>query len=219
MKKLWKYNGLTIALLGFFLLFWGGQTITGWKEFNDGQQQHKLPEISLTQYLKTGHFVEATFENWESEFLQMGAYVVLTAFLFQKGSAESKDPDEDSPQDAEPDPHKPDAPGPVRKGGFLLTLYKNSLALALFALFIMSFFLHAAGGAVEYSREQKFAGQPGASFGEFIQTPQFWFQSFQNWQSEFLAVVAIVVLSIFLRQHGSPESKPVDAPHSQTGEG
>jgi len=218
MKKLWRYNGLTVTLVFFFLLFWGGQTITGWKEFNEDQQQHKQPQVTLTQYLKTGHFVEATFENWESEFLQMSAYVVFTSFLFQKGSAESKDPDKDSPQDAEPDPNKPDAPGPVKKGGWILTLYKNSLSLALFALFLLSFVLHAAGGAVEYSREQKLGGQPAVSFWEFIQSPQFWFQSFQNWQSEFLAVIAIVVFSIFLRQHGSPESKLVDAAHSDTGD-
>lgn len=218
MKKLWHYNGLTIALVFFFLLFWGGQTFTGWKEFNDDQQQHKLPEISMMQYLKTGHFVEATFENWESEFLQMSAYVVFTAYLFQKGSAESKDPDKEEKSDAQPDPNKPNAPWPVKKGGLALTLYKSSLAISLFILFLMSFVLHAAGGAVEYSREQKFAGQPGVSMTQFMQTPQFWFQSFQNWQSEFLAVIAIVVLSIFLRQHGSPESKPVDAPHSQTGD-
>ena len=218
MKKLWHYNGLTITLLFFFLLFWGGQTVTGWKEYNEDQQQHRQQQVTLPQYLKTGHFVEATFENWESEFLQMAAYVVLTSFLFQKGSAESKDPDEKAPQDAEPDPNKPDAPGPVKRGGLALALYRHSLSIALFALFLMSFVLHAAGGAIEYSREQKMAGEPPVSFGEFIHTSQFWFQSFQNWQSEFLAVIAIVVFSIFLRQHGSAESKPVDAPHSQTGE-
>lgn len=218
MKKLWRNNGLTITLVTFFLLFWAGQTVTGWKVFNSDQQQYGRPEISLTQYLTTGHFVEATFENWESEFLQMAAYVVLTVFLFQKGSSESKDPDKQSPQDAPPDPNKKDAPGPVKKGGLVLKLYQNSLAIAFGVLFLISFVLHAAGGAVEYSREQQLAGQPAVSFGEFLQTPDFWFQSFQNWQSEFLAVIAIVVFSIYLRQHGSPESKPVDAPHSQTGD-
>ena len=219
MKNFWRNNGLTVTLFLFFLFFWAGQTISGWKTFNDDQAQHRQPEISLTQYLTTGHFIEATFENWESEFLQMAAYVLLTVFLFQKGSSESKDPDKDEPVDAAPDPNKKDAPGPVKKGGFVLKLYQNSLAIAFFALFLFSFVLHAVGGAREYSREQKFAGEPGVSTSEFLQTPEFWFQSFQNWQSEFLAVIAIVVFSIYLRQHGSPESKPVDAPHSQTGEG
>jgi len=90
MKKFWRNNGLTITLLFFFLFFWAGQTISGWKTFNDDQQEHRQPEISLTQYLATGHFVEATFENWESEFLAVIAIVVLSIFLRQKGSPESK---------------------------------------------------------------------------------------------------------------------------------
>ena len=219
MKKLWRNNGLTIVLLGFFLLFWGAQTVTGWHVYNNDQQQHREEMVSLLTYLGTGHWLEATFENWESEFLQMAAYVVLTSFLFQKGSAESKDPDKDEEVDKEPDANKPDAPGPVKKGGLILALYRNSLSLSLAVLFLLSFVLHAMGGAREYSEQQIQFGQKPVSTWQFLGTPEFWFQSFQNWQSEFLAVVAIVVLSIWLRQKGSAESKPVDAPHSQTGSG
>jgi hypothetical protein len=220
MKKLWRNNGLTIVLLAFFLLFWGAQTVTGWHVYNDDQQQHHEATISLLAYLGTGHWAEATFENWESEFLQMAAYVVLTSFLYQKGSAESKDPAKDAEDvDREPDPNKPDAPGPVRKGGLMLAFYRNSLSLALASLFLLSFALHAIGGAREYSQEQIQFGQKPVSTWQFLGTSEFWFQSFQNWQSEFLAVVAIVVLTIWLRQKGSSESKPVDAPHSQTGSG
>lgn len=219
MKHFWRNNGLTVVLLVCFFTFWSGQTITGWHTYNEEQEQHHQPRISLAGYLGTGHFVEATFENWESEFLQMAAYVWLTTFLFQKGSAESKDPDKSEAADKESDPNKNDAPGPVKKGGWLLTLYSNSLSLALLGLFLISFALHAVGGAREYSAQQIQFGAPPVTTWQFLSTSQFWFQSFQNWQSEFLAVASIVVFSIFLRQKGSPESKPVDAPHSQTGNG
>ena len=219
MQKFWRNNGLTIVLMVCFLAFWGGQTLTGWHSYNQEQEQHREPPVSLVSYLGSGHFIEATFENWESEFLQMAAYVWLTTFLFQKGSAESKDPDKKEAVDEDPDPTKRDAPGPVKKGGFILALYKHSLALALFGLFLISFGLHAVGGAREYSEQQIQFGQKPVSTLEFLGTSQFWFQSLQNWQSEFLAVASIVVLSIFLRQKGSPESKPINAPHSQTGNG
>lgn len=215
MKGLWRYNGLSITLLLLFLLCWGGQTITGWYAHNEDLKQHREHEISLANYFGTGHFIEATFENWESEFLQMAAYVVLTVFLFQKGSSESKDPD--NPDDQEPDPTNPDAPAPVKQGGWALLLYQNSLAIVFSVLFLLSWFLHAVGGAKEYSQVQQQFGQPAVSTLEFMRTSEFWFQSFQNWQSEFLSVSCIVIFTIWLRQKNSPESKPVDAPHSQTG--
>ena len=159
-------------------------------------------------------------ENWESEFLQMFAFVVLTAFLFQKGSSESKDPDKEEPVDRDPrkSGNKKDAPWPVRAGGLVLVLYEYSLSLAFLLLFLMSFFLHAVGGAAEYNKSQVEHGihEQLSTFG-YMTTSQFWFESLQNWQSEFLAVLAMVVLSIFLRQRGSPESKPVDSPHGETG--
>jgi hypothetical protein len=159
-------------------------------------------------------------ENWESEFFQMGWYVLLTVFLFQKGSSESKKPDEKEPVDRDPrqSKNKKDAPWPVRKGGFVLKLYENSLSLAFLLLFLLSFFLHALGGARVYNEEQaQHGGELVSSTWQYMGTSRFWFESFQNWQSEFLAIFAMVVLSIWLRQKGSPESKPVDAPHSQTG--
>jgi hypothetical protein len=210
---------LSVVVSVLFAICWLGQIFTGWHSFNAEQQQHKEPTSSLVQYLSTGHFVEATFENWESEFLQMAGYVWLTTFLFQKGSSESKDPDKDEPVDREPDPNKKGAPGPIQKGGMVLKLYENSLALTFLLLFLISFTLHAWGGAIEYSHEQAQFGQPAVSIWQFMGTSEFWFQSFQNWQSEFLSVISIVLLSIWLRQKGSPESKPVDAPHDQTGDG
>ena len=114
--------------------------------------------------------------------------------------------------------HDPDAPGPVRAGGWRLAVYKNSLGLAFVTLFLVSFAGHAATGARKYAEEQRQHGSIGeVTVFSYLQTPQFWYESFQNWQSEFLAVLAIVVLSVRLRQWGSPESKPVHAPHSETG--
>lgn len=160
-------------------------------------------------------------ENWESEFLQMFAYVALTAFLFQKGSLESKDPDKAAKVDRDPreGENGRKVPWPVKKGGLILTLYEYSLSLAFLLLFLISFLLHAIGGAAEYNREQlEHGAQNQLSVIGFIGTSQFWFESLQNWQSEFLAVGSMVVLSIFLRQRWSAESKPVDAPHGETGE-
>lgn len=206
-----------MTLFALFATALVGQSVVGHRQYNHEREDHGRPAISYGAYLRSPEFLEATAENWESEFLQMAAYVLLTVFLFQRGSAESKDPDGKEEVDREPDPRRKDAPRAVRRGGIVLRLYKHSLTLALLALFVISFVLHAIGGAGRYSEEQLEHGKPPLSVLEYVRTARFWFESLQNWQSEFLAVLAIVALSIFLREHGSPESKPVDAPHSQTG--
>ena len=217
-----RNNGLSLVLFGlFFFTFLIGQSVVGHLEHNEDQRLHGQPAITYLQYLGTDHFLEATMENWESEFLQMFFFVVLTVFLFQKGSAESKKPDEEEAVDRDPrkSRHKKDAPWPVRKGGPVLTIYEHSLSLAFFLLFLFSFILHAVGGAGVYNDEQKEHGQQqSVSVVEYMGTSRFWFESLQNWQSEFLAVGSMVVLTIFLRERGSKESKPVDSPHSQTGD-
>jgi hypothetical protein len=210
-------NGLTIVLVIFFLLSLVGQVFTGLREYNDDRRELNQPSVELEQYLVSGHFIQVTFENWESEFLQMGMYVLLTIWLRQKGSSESKDPDKKEEVDREPDPKKTDAPWPIKKGGAILWFYKNSLSLAFIFLFAASFFAHAAGSFKNYNEELVFKGNDAVTFSEFMKHSRFWFESFQNWQSEFVAVISIVVLSIYLRQFGSPESKPVDAAHSETG--
>jgi hypothetical protein len=212
-------NGLSVALAALFLLFMVGQTYFGWHEYNADQRSHSEPEATLPQYLTSGHFLEATAENWESEFLQMFAYVLLTVRLFQKGSSESKDPEKSEAVDRDPrlSSRKKDVPGPVKRGGFVLKLYENSLSLAFLALFLVSIAMHAVGGASAYNAEQLEHGERPVSIWEYSWTSRFWFESFQNWQSEFLALLAMVVLSIWLRQRGSPESKPVDARHDETG--
>jgi hypothetical protein len=221
MRRFFRDNGLSLVWFGlFFLAFIIGQTVVGQREYNSEQQEHGQPVVSYAEYLTTPHFVEATMENWESEFLQMFLFVALTAFLYQKGSAESKKIGEEEAVDRDPrkSKDKRNAPWPVRRGGIVLKVYEYSLSLAFLLLFLACFFAHAAGGAREYNEDQQaHGGAERVTTLGYMATSRFWFESFQNWQSEFLAVGAMVVLSIWLRQRGSPESKPVDAPHDQTG--
>ena len=219
MKQMLRRNSLSIALFGLFLLFQIGLSVVGQRQYNQEQENHSQARVGYLEYISTGSFLEATMENWESEFLQMFAYVILTVFLFQQGSAESKKPDEPEPVDRDPrlSRNKKDAPWPVRKGGVILKLYENSLSLALLLLFIVSFVLHAVGGAREYSLQEIAHGGQAVTTVQYLGTAQFWFESLQNWQSEFFSIGIIVVLTIVLRQRGSPESKPVDSSHSMTG--
>jgi hypothetical protein len=220
MKQFFRNNGLSLVLVVLFFGFWTSQTIIGRLEYNEDRENRGLPEVTLGEYVRSSHFWEATGENWESEFLQMAAYVWLTIFLFQKGSSESKDPDQKSPQDEDPrtQKRKPDAPWPVRRGGWVLVLYENSLVIAFVLLFFAAAAIHACGGVRLYNEEEMAFGKPAIGLVDYLQTSRFWFESFQNWQSEFLAIASMVILSIFLRQRGSPESKPVAAGMSQTAD-
>jgi hypothetical protein len=216
-----RRNALSLACLSVFLVFLVGMVLTGWHSFNSDQVQHGDAQLSLWSYFGQGHIWEALFENWESEFLQMAAYVVLTAYLIQRGSAESKNPDQheavdDDPRDAD---RRHDVPWPVRRGGVVLKLYEHSLAIAFSLLFVGSMVGHALGGVAEYNDELRAHGEAAVSTWQYVSGSQFWFESFQNWQSEFLAMFAIVVLTIFLREKGSSESKPVATPHAETGTG
>jgi len=149
----------------------------------------------------------------------MGVYVLVTVFLIERGSSESKDPDAAEAVDENPRlaKDKENAPWPVQRGGWVLVLYEYSLTIVLLLFFAVSFVFHALGGASEYNQQQISQGLPPVTTWQFLTTADFWFQSFQNWQSEFLSIASIAVLSIYLRQRGSPESKPVAAPHEQTG--
>jgi hypothetical protein len=215
----WRNNSLSIVLCGLFLMCLCGQAYSGWKAHSDEQRLHAEPQAGFAEFLRSSDFAETVFENWESEFLQMAAYIVLTVFLYQRGSSESKKHDGTDEVDEDPSAHRddPDVPSPVRAGGWRLTLYENSLSLAFLVMFAVSFAGHAVAGARRFNDEQLAHGSTAlVSAAGYLRNPRFWYESFQNWQSEFLAVLAIVVLSIWLRQWGSPESKPVHAPHAQT---
>jgi hypothetical protein len=216
MKRFFRENALSIALLALFLVSLAGQSLAGHRTYNDERTGHGGRPIRYLDYLGTGHFVESVFENWESEFLQMASFVLMTIFLKQKGSSESKPLDEKKEKPHETRRRKGKR-APARRGGWRRRLYENSLSLALFALFVVSFALHAVGGAAEESREQMAHGGRAIAPLPYVGTSRFWFESFQNWQSEFLAVGALIVSSIFLRQKGSPQSKEVDATDEETG--
>ena len=170
MRRFLRNNGLSLVLFALFAIFLAAQSYTGWQVDNEDRTEHDKPPLAYTAYLQSGHFIEATFENWESEFLQMGMYVVLTAFLYQRGSSESKPIDGKAPQDEDPraDP-RPDAPWPVQRGGLILKVYENSLAIAFFVLFFASWALHAMGGVAAYNSEGQQHGQPAISVWEYAQ--------------------------------------------------
>jgi hypothetical protein len=212
-----KDNALVLVLMLLFLGSWGGQGVAGYLNYNDERDARGLADVSLLEYLKNGHFWQATGENWESEFLQMGLFVLLTVWFTQKGSPESNDPAEPSdPRDEFPETYKDDprAPWPVRRGGrWLCFLYAHSLSACFLLLFVVSMLIHALGGLPVYNEEQIDQGKPAVSLGGYVMSNQFWFESFQNWQSEFLSLAAMVWLSVYLRERGSAESKPLAAAH------
>jgi hypothetical protein len=210
MKKFFWDNSLAIALFAIFFLSIVGMSITGWLSNNETLSEHRQAEISYGGYVTGGEFVEGVFENWESEFLQMWALVILTVYLRQKGSADSKPMRGAAPQDTSSRYSIiRAATWKSRSKAARHLIYSHSLSLALLALFLGSFLLHALGGLEAYNQEALRHGSQTLTFFGFLASSEFWYQSLQNWQSEFLAIGTILVLSIKLRERGSPESKPV----------
>jgi hypothetical protein len=220
MTAWFRDRGLLLVNAALFAIFLAGMSVTGWQTSNQELIDHGMAAETFLGFLGSGDFFEAVFENWESEFLQMGSYVVLTIFLFQKGSSESRPIGKAAPQDADPRAHAgdPKAPWPVRRGGAWLVLYEHSLLILFALLFLASFVGHAIGGAAAYSEEQLEHGGSPLGPMEYLGTSQFWFESFQNWQSEFMVVAVLAGATVYLRQRGSPESKPVATPHAETGD-
>lgn len=220
MPKALKNHGLTVVLVGLFLASIVGQWVSGWLVENEELRRHGQAAITLLQFTGDAEFLSSVFENWESEFLQMGMLVVLTAWLVQKGSSQSKEPGaKERDGDLARQARKPGAPAMLRWGETARWLYAHSLGTVLLLLFAASFLLHwlnSARSAAERALEHH---EAAPALLQYLGDPQLWFESFQNWQSEFMSSAVIVVLSIFLRQRESPESKPVAAPHAQTGGG
>lgn len=218
MKKFFAENSLSIALFLLFLLSLFGLIGAGFNYENEQLAQHGQAGQSLGQFLMSPTFFEAVFENWESEFLQMGTLVVLTIWLVQKGAADSKkirgkdDVDTSSRYSI-----IRASTWRRRKKAIGELLYANSLSIALFGLFFASLMLHAFSGVAAANEEAAWHGGEQMTILSYMASSQFWFESFQNWQSEFLAVGTLLLLSIFLRQRHSPESKPIGAPAAKTG--
>lgn len=220
LARFWRNNSLGIVIFGIFIAAIIAMSLTGWQAENNERADHQQPTQNYVEYISSGNFIEGVFENWESEFLQMWALVILTIFLRQKGSVDSKPVRGSGPQDASSRLSIIRASSWRKRGEAVWhALYSHSLGLALLALFIVSFLLHAAGGTQAYNEEARLHGSERVSLIGYIGTSQFWYESFQNWQSEFLAIGSLMVLSIYLRERGSQQSKPVGKRYNQkTGE-
>jgi len=216
-----KENSLTV---GFLLLFFGAliaQAIAGHAAFNADQLQHGGEDISLWTYVVSASYGAAVLENWQSEYLQFTLYILLTVWLIQRGSPESKEPDQaggESDKDQQLGPHaEPESPTFAKSRGFASSVYSNSLVIVMGFIWLCSWLGQSLTGWTEFSDQRMEHLQTPLTWTQYIGSPDFWERTFQNWQSEFLAVASMSILAVYLRQRGSPESKPVGAPHEATG--
>ncbi|MCU1568431.1 MAG: hypothetical protein JWQ56_3368 [Pseudarthrobacter sp.] len=220
MKKALKNNGLSLFFGLIFLLALLGQGLTGHALFNEEQVTAGLEEISLAQYLTSSHFAVDVSENWQSEYLQFLLYIMATIWLVQKGSPESKEVDQpgvESDKDQLVGEYSnPKSPAWARTSGWRLTVFSNSLGMTMGLIFVLCWLVQSIAGTSAFNEEQISNFQQPVSWTGYITSAEFWNRTLQNWQSEFLAVGSMVVLSIYLRQRGSPESKPVGAAHDDT---
>jgi hypothetical protein len=214
-------NSLSIFFLAIFLASLAGQAIAGHGQFNHDQLLHHGDPISLGRYLTTSQFAADVAENWQSEYLQFTLYIVGTVWLLQRGSPESKPLDQagrESDEDQRVGPHAgPRSPRWARTGGLRTALYENSLLIVMTALWLGSWLAQSIAGASGYNADQLDHQAATVSWLGYLGSSDFWSRTLQNWQSEFLAVGSMAILSVYLRQRGSPESKPVGAPHDATG--
>jgi hypothetical protein len=220
-RRFVKHNGLSLVFLGLFLLVVVLQAIAGHADFNEDQDRHGDPRISLVRYVNSSEFGVAVMENWQSEYLQFTLFVLLTVWLLQRGSPESKELDKagrESDQEQKVGKHAvPESPRWAKVAGIRRTLYENSLLLVMGAIWLGSWFAQSITGVTEYNTERLDHQQATVSWSDYLTRPDFWEKTLQNWQSEFLAVGSMAILAVYLRQRGSPESKPVGAPHHSTG--
>ena len=221
MRRFPRENGLSLVFFGFFVLAVTGQAFAGWHDFNDQATAHHETTISLGRYLTSSSFGNALLENWQSEYLQFTLYILLTVWFVQRGSPESKKPGEEggeSDEDQRVGTHaRPDSPRWARVGGLRTRLYSNSLLIVMGTIWVLSWFGQSVTGWSEYNSDQITHHQPTVNWLGYVGSADFWQATLQNWQSEFLAVGSMAAFSIYLRQRGSPESKPVGAPHDATG--
>jgi len=216
-----RNHSLAVVLAVLFLGMVGGQSYAGWKTYNEDQQSHHQATVTYSRYVVSSDFYDNVMSNWQSEFLQVALYVMFAVWFRQRGSAESQDPEHPERQsDKEEmvgDYLKPNSPKWARLGGWRLRIYQNSLLISMGILFFLSWFAMAATQHNTYNAGQMEHHQGPVSFLTFIGSSYFWNETLQNWQSEFLAVGVFAVATIYLRQRGSTESKPVGAPHDATG--
>ena len=221
MKRFLRENGLGLAFGALFLGTLVIQALVGHADFNADQASHHGDPIGLWRYVTSSSYGVDVLENWQSEYLQFTLYIVGTVWLLQKGSPESKELDKAGGESDEEqrlgEYTTADSPRWARAGGLRTLVYSNSLLLVMGTIFLLSWLGQSITGRVAYNAEQFDHQEAAVSWLQYVATPDFWNRTLQNWQSEFLAIGSMAVLSIYLRQRGSPESKPVGAPHSATG--
>jgi hypothetical protein len=221
MKGFIRDNGLGLFFGAIFLATLLAQALVGHADFNHIQARHHDDPISLGRYVFSSDFGSDVMENWQSEYLQFTLYILATVWLLQRGSPESKDMDKagtESDQDQKVGQHATaNSPRWARVAGWRRTLSANSLVIVMTTIWLASWLAQSVTGHVAYNAEQFDHQQAAISWIAYLGTSDFWNRTLQNWQSEFLAVGSMAVLTIYLRQRGSPESKPVGAPHEATG--
>jgi hypothetical protein len=220
-RRFLKENSLSIVFLVLFLAALGGQAVAGHADFNDRADSHGDPRISLARYVASSDFGASVMENWQSEYLQFTLFVLLTVWLLQRGSPESKELDRaglESDVAQKVGPHaQQNSPRWAKVEGIRRTIYENSLLLVMGMFWLGTWLAQSLTGVVQYNAEHFDHQQDPVSWSRYLTTPDFWENTLENWQSEFLAVGSMAILAVYLRQRGSPESKPVGAPHSATG--
>ena len=220
MRRWLHDNSLSVFFLVLFSASVVGQAIAGQRQFNSDQLAHGGDTVSVGRYVVSSDFGEALLENWQSEFMQFSFFIFATVWLVQRGSNESKRPDEaglESDQKQQIGGHASErAPRWAKMRGWRTAIYSNSLMIAMTAIFLAAWLTQSVTGWTQYNDEQREHDEPTISWAGYLARPDFWEKTFQNWQSEFLAVGTMAVFTIYLRQRGSPESKPVGAPHDET---
>ncbi|CCH19549.1 DUF6766 family protein [Micromonospora lupini] len=221
MRRFLRDNSLGLVFGLLFLAALVGQAFAGHADFNQQQLTEGLQPVSFGRYVTSASFAVDVTENWQSEYLQFFLYIFLTVWLLQRGSPESKELDKagrESDQDQLVGAHATDtSPAWARVGGLRQALFSHSLGLVMGAIFLLSWLSQSITGVAAYNEQQLGNLQDPVSWGQYLRQPDFWNRTLQNWQSELLAVTSMVVLSIYLRQRGSSQSKPVGAAHTATG--
>jgi hypothetical protein len=219
--RTFRDNSLSLFFMVLFIVGFVGQSFAGWHDFNSEQLAHDESTVTWTYYVTSSSFWAAVMENWQSEFLQFSVFILATIWLIQRGSNESKPPEDvglESDQKQQVGGYAPDnAPAWARARGWRMGLYSNSLLIVMTTIFFLTWFAQSLTDRTVYNAEQQDHGERAVSWSSYLTTPDFWEKTLQNWQSEFLAVGTMAVFTVYLRQRGSPESKPVGAPHDQTG--
>lgn len=221
MRRFVRDNAIGLVFGVLFLIVLVGQAYAGHATFNQEQIVEGLPEVSFARYLTSASFGADVAENWQSEYLQFFLFIVLTVWLMQRGSPESKSLDKPGLETDEEQMigvhAKPDSPKWAKVGGLRTALFSTSLGLVMGLIFAVSWLAQSIAGVAAFNEQQLSKREDPVSWARYLLEPDFWNRTLQNWQSELLAVASMAILAIFLRQRGSSQSKPVGAPHGATG--